>query len=165
MRKLNESSEMLKELCVERGIEFKPQYATALGKLLEIFDEDLAFAMLQKADERLTANETTMNMALQKAEGLNRTLIVKERDLIGLVSRAEKAIESMKAVTDDRLDDSKNAETVRLFRMMLKAGVEVFGADRMTEGAIDSICKAASYSVWGTIKKPDEEPKYNGKRF
>ena len=151
------STEMLKELCNERGIEWKTQYAGALGKLLEIFDEDLVFAMMQKADERLAMNEAAADKAVKQVGDLDARLRGLGSELRGLVNRAENAIEAMKSVNDDRLDDSKNAETLRLYRMLLKSGVEVFGAERMTNEAIASICESASYIVYRTIMGPKSE--------
>ena len=151
------SSEMLKEICENKGIEWKSTYAGALGKLLEIFDSEVADSLLQKADERLAAIENTAEIVNKKMRQEQEETHERKKELSALLARADKTIEAYEAIKDNQLKDSKNIETVTLFRQLLQSGRDVFGTDAMTDGAIASLCNAASYIVWRDIMGPKNE--------
>jgi hypothetical protein len=158
---MNKSSEMLKEACIKKGIDWNSTYAGALGRLLDVFDSEIADAMIVKAHEKLDEMEKMANWCTEQVRDV-RIAIEKEYDKLSiLVNKAEKAIASLSALNGTQLSDTKNIEAVNLFKLLLKSGKDVFGEEHMTDNAIASLCNAASYIVWRDIMGPKSEEQQN----
>jgi Mg2+ and Co2+ transporter CorA len=163
---MNKSSEMLKEACIKKGIDWNSTYAGALGRLLDVFDSEIADAMLTKANEKLDEMLAKLNGCEGDITNARRKLESEQYQLNVLVTKAEKATEALRTLSETKLSDAKNVETVNLYKLLLKSGKDVFGEERMTDSAIASLCNAASYIVWRDIMGPKgEEQKWNGKRY
>jgi hypothetical protein len=158
---MTESSEKLKKLLEERGVKWESQYGGALGRLVDIFDEQIAGAILMRATENadsiknaIARSGMTLAEENEKFRGTVFEASKTARQLKEEIANAQSVINTAKMVAENTVTDAQDAKVLNLYKSLLTAGKDVFGEERMTDSAIESICESASYIVWRTIMGP-----------
>jgi len=151
------SSEMLKAAFERKGIDWSTKYSGALAMLLDVFDTEIADAMVQRAVERVDSLTDKANQIENDLNTMRRAFQQNKRAAEETAEKAEKAVEAMKAMKEGVLTNPRDAESLSLYKQLLKAGVDVFGQERMSDSAIASICESASYIVYRTVMGPKHD--------
>lgn len=141
---MQESSEMLKKILEERGIEWDKLYSSALQRLVNTFDEEIAGVMFQRAYENAEHAVAKAKEAENNVRECGRTLVYYRDNLNEAIERAAKVIE----MASEKIQNPKESSALILYKSLLQAGKDVFGEERMSDSAIASICQSASYIVY-----------------
>jgi len=164
---MNKSTEMLKEMMEKRDIKWQSSWGGAFAQFVKMFDEEFAGIMFQKAVENTEAAVQRVEAMLSRMGNENSRTTDAYYKLSPLVDRAEEIMMTAAAVEGNAITDKQDAKTLILYRSLLNAGKEVFGEERMTESAIESICESASYIVYRSVMGPkfDTDDNLKGRRL
>ena len=156
---MTDLSEKLKSLLEEKGIKWETQYSGALARLVNIFDETIAELIMVKSTEnvqKVIGGIASAEYSLtQSRERLNDSIIKSNRQ----AEELKKIIDAAEKVREGTVSDAQDVKTLNMFKALLSAGKDVFGDERMTDSAIESVCNSASYIVWRGIMGPKFEGK------
>ena len=149
---MTELSENLKKYLEQKGIQWETQYGGAMARLVNIFDEGFAELIFQKQADNAAAIKSSVDNA-------TKYLCREESNANTMIQKLSKLVDAAKSISEGTVTDAQDVKVLMLFKSLLNAGKEVFGEERMSDSAIESICSSASYIAWRSIMGPKFEEK------
>ena len=158
---MTELSEQLKKYLEQKGIPWETQYGGAMARLVNVSDEGFVEIVFKKQADNAYEIKNSVDVAV-------KSLYQQERNATDLVKKLSVLIDSAKTIAEGTITNPQDAKIFSLYKSLLVAGKDVFGEERMSDSAIESICSSASYIVWRSVMGPKfedkEEPRFLNRR-